>query len=109
MGIRFNPISQITNAYVEMLPTFTAIRQADREDYTALKTSLNLKLDGDILKLNSLIQETKEGKDVEKARKVLKTIGEHRQKYPPVYSAYTTLKDPTVKKAVDDVLAKHMK
>ena len=109
LGIKFNPFSRVTNAYVEMLPTLTAIRQADREDYAALKTSLNLKLDGDILKLNYLIQDAKEGKDVEKAKSVLKLIAEHRQKYPPVYNAYISLKDPAVKKAVDDVLARYMR
>jgi hypothetical protein len=111
LGIRFGSgmfgFSRVTEAYVEMIPTWLSIKQVDREDYTALKTSLNLKLDGDILRLHYLIQQAKTGKDVEKAKKALKIIAEHRQKYPPVYSAYTSAKDPDVKRTVDEILASY--
>jgi hypothetical protein len=111
MGVKFGSgtfgFSRVTEAYVEMLPTWMAVRQVDREDYIALKTSLNLKLDGEILKLNLLVNQAKSGKDVEKAKKLLKIIAEHRTKYPPVYSAYSSSKNSDVYKAVSDILASY--
>ena len=110
-GVKFGSgtfgFSSVTEAYVQMLPTWMAVRQVDREDYTALKTSLNLKLDGEILKLNLLVNQAKSGKDVEKAKKLLKTIAGHRTKYPPVYSAYSSNKNSDVYKAVSDILASY--
>ena len=56
LGIKFGSgmfgFSRVTEAYVTALPTWLSIKQVDRQDYTALKTSLNLRMDGDILRLH---------------------------------------------------------
>lgn len=99
-------ITPVTEAYVELAPTFISIKQADRNDYEALKTNLNIRMDGEVLKLHYRIEEAKPGKDVDKAKKLLKGVAEHRVKFPPVYGTHTSAKE--VKKAVSDILAKYM-
>ncbi len=100
-------ISKVTDAYVSTATTWHFLRQLDRQDYSALKTSLNLQMDGDIIRLHYLISDKKSGTDVEKSKKLLKAIAGHREKYPPIYSAYSSSKAEDVKKGVADILANY--
>jgi hypothetical protein len=95
-------VSKITEAYVTAATRWHSVKQLDQQDYTALKTGLNIQMDGDIIRLHYLISDKKNDKDADKGKKLLKAIAEHRDKYPPVYSASSSAME--VKKGVADIL-----
>ncbi|QWV98812.1 MULTISPECIES: hypothetical protein [Geomonas] len=98
-------VTPVIDAYAELLPTWMAIKEADRNDYEALKRTLNISLDGQILKLHYRLQEAKSGNDVDKAKNLLRSVAEHRTKIPPVYGNFSSSKE--MEKAISDILAKY--
>jgi hypothetical protein len=99
-------ITALTEARIALMPLVTNIEALDRKDYDSLRTSLNLRIDGEVLKIYNTIEESKNKEDIDKAKKALSRLAKHRQNYPPVYPAYLQKSDnEKVYKHVDAILA----
>ncbi len=98
-------ITAITEARIALMSLETNIEALDRKDYDSLRTNLNLRIDGEILKIYNLIEESKNKEDINRAKKALSRLAKHRQNYPPAYPAYLQSPDnEKVYKHVDAIL-----
>ena len=80
-------ITALTEARIALMPLVTDIETLDRKDYDSLRTRLNLRIDGEVLKVYNTMGESKNKEDIDKAKKTLSRLAKHRQKYPPTYPA----------------------
>jgi hypothetical protein len=102
-------ISALTESRIALLQLITNIEALDRKDYDSLRTSLNMGIDGEILKIYNTIGDSKSKDDIDKAKKSLSRLAKHRQKYPATYPKYPASSETErVNKAVDAILASYL-
>jgi hypothetical protein len=99
--------TELTKAYVELMPLQTDIEALDRKDYAALRTSINLRLDAQIIKVYNLIDDNKNTSDNIKAKNMLARVAKHRKEFPGAYPTYPEKNEYTenVHKHVEAMLA----
>ena len=99
-------ITALTEARITLLPLLTNIEALDRQDYDSLRTSLNMRIDGEVLKIFNTMEKSNNKDDIDKAKKWLSHLAKHRQKYPPAYPTYPENPETVkVHKHVDAILA----
>ena len=99
-------ITALTEAQVALMSLETNIEALDRMDYDSLRTSLNLRIDGEVLKIYNTMEESKNKEDIKRAKMALSRLAKHRQKYPPAYPSFPRAPDTAkVNKHVDTILA----
>lgn len=83
----FPGITDLTMSTADLMPLQMHIEQLDRGDNEALRASLNLELDGQIIKTYQLLKESKDQGQIDKTSKWLRKIARHRALYPATYPA----------------------
>lgn len=102
-------ISALTEARVALLPLLSNIEALDRKDYNSLRTSLNMRIDGEVLKIYNTIGESKNKEDIDKAKKWLSRLAKHRQKFPSEYPKYQENEETSkVHQHVEAILAQYI-
>lgn len=102
-------VSAFTEARIALLPLLSNIEALDQKDYDSLRTSLNMRIDGEVLKINDTIEESKNKEDIDKAKKWLSRLAKHRQKYPSIYPKYPgTEETAKVHKHVETILSQYV-
>ena len=91
----------LTTSTVELMPLQMHIEQLDRGDNKALRESLNLELDVQIIKTYQLLKESTNQDQNDKASKFLRKIAMHRALHPATYPASAS--DPERDQAVNYV------
>ena len=56
-------ITALTEARIALMSLVTNIEELDRKDYDSLRTSLNLRIDGEVLKIYNTMEESKNNED----------------------------------------------
>jgi len=77
--------SDIVSAYVDLIPLQLQMEQLDRGDYGKLRESLNLQIDGEVLRIFSHLDKAKNKEDIRKATGWLQRVAKHRSDHPPTY------------------------
>lgn len=77
--------SDIVSAYVDLIPLQLRMEQLDRGDYGKLRESLNLQIDGEVLRIYSHLDKAKDKEDIRKAIGWLQRVAKHRADHPPTY------------------------
>ncbi len=77
--------TEIAKTNIEFRQLQSNIEALDNNDADALRTNLNLRSDVAIMKLYNMLEESKNGADADKAKKLLTRMAKHRKQFPPTY------------------------
>lgn len=77
--------SYLSRELVDAIQTQTTLELLDDRAPEKARQSLNLKMDGHILLMASLVEQTTNEKDRESTNRFLRRVAEHRKKHKPIY------------------------
>lgn len=101
--------SALTEARIALLPLLANIEALDRKDYDSLRTNLNMRINTEVLRIYNTIEESKNKEDIDKAKKWLSRLANHRQKFPAEYPKYQgTEETAKVYKHVEAILSQYI-
>lgn len=83
----FPGITDLAMTTAELIPLQMHVEQLDRGDNEALRGSLHLELDGQIIKTYQLLKESTDQVQNDKTSRWLRTIAKHRALHPATYPA----------------------
>jgi len=89
----FPGMTDLTTSTVGLMPLQLHIEQLDRGDNEALRESLNLELDGQIIKTFQLLKESTDQNQNDKTSRFLRKIAKHRALHPATYPASVSSPD----------------
>jgi len=95
---------------VQTLERQSLIEKLDKNEIENAKKTLRLQLDGDILALAQLIEESKDNERKTKMKKLLIRISSHREKYKAFYVPIDVVGEHNLKEAnskIEEILNKY--
>lgn len=102
-------VTELQKAYVELIPLQSDIEALDRTDYDTLRTSINLRLDSELINIYNLIGESNNKEQIHKAKEWVSRVANHRKKFPAAYPKFPADdRSEAVRNHIDAILAEYI-
>lgn len=102
--------STLEEATINLMQAETKMEQLDRGDFNGLRTSLNMAIDVEVIRIYQALDSSSNENKIQQAKKTLARVAKHRQLHPPAYPDYSENQNKeNVIKYVESVLNEYVK